>query len=164
MAHTYKIREDQLPSYAFRQIKLALYIVAPIVIISIALTGNLAVLIVFVALGIGYVLRIQYVRLLRISLLDASLAQTIDKANSNALIELGRARSRSRYNAKDEKEIMYADITKIAFKENEIQVYGKNNDFFTNNDRISIPKELENYEEIKSFFEKLSVQAGIAKS
>lgn len=161
--HTSRIKEDQAMSLAFRVMKPMLLIIGGLVLaVSIWLRQPATLFFVMLPLGLGTLMRSGYVKLIRISILENGIAQTIDKNDTNTLIEISRARNRARHNVKDEKEIAYADIKKIVFKRNDVRIIGKDYDFFTHNGSITIPRELEHYEEYRVFLEKLAVKMGIA--
>jgi hypothetical protein len=162
--HTSRIKEDQAISFAFRGMKPVLLIVGGLMIAFSILLRDVLVgtyLVVALPLGLGMLIRSGYVKTIRISILENSIAQTIDKSGTNALIEMSRARNQARHNVKDEKEIAYTGIRKIIFKKNGVRIIGKDYDFFTHNGSITIPRELEHYEEYRDFFEKLAVRMGI---
>ena len=162
--HTSRIKQDQTVAHAFRSMKPMFFIIGGLVIvlsIIIRTPVTLLGLLVLLPFSLGTLMRSGYVKLLRFSILENRITQTIDKSDTNALIELSRARNRARHNMQDEKEIAYADIKKIVFKKNDVRIIGKDYDFFTHNGSITIPRELEHYEEYRSFFKKLAAQGGI---
>ncbi|MDJ1484633.1 hypothetical protein QNI16_29310 [Cytophagaceae bacterium YF14B1] len=155
MVGTFRVREENRAAFAFRQLKtIAFILLGLIVVFSLVLRlirFDFYLLLLGGAFALGYLGRIRYVGLLRIGFLEDRILQTVDTTQSNVLIEASRARNKSRYNQNDEKEILFADIERIDFKDKDVIVYGKGSNGFSTNHKITIPCEIENYEQIKHF-------------
>ncbi len=64
--------------------------------------------------------------------------------------KVGVSRNEHRYGVKFNQTIKFNEIESTSINANEITIKSKHYDFFTSNGKISIPKEIENYEAIKS--------------
>lgn len=81
---------------------------------------------------------------------EESVSKLLDKEQLNLMNKVGVSRNEHRYGVKFNQTIKFSDIESTAIKANEIVIKSKDYDFTTGNGKISIPKEIEDYEVIKA--------------
>lgn len=81
---------------------------------------------------------------------DESISRLLDKEKINLMNKVGVSRNENRYGVKFNQTIKFSEIKSTSINANEITIKSINYDFITADGKISIPKEIENYEDIKS--------------
>lgn len=81
---------------------------------------------------------------------DESVSKNLDIEKLSLMNKIGLSRNEYRYGIKLNQTIKFSEIESTSINENEIIITSIDYDFFTSNGKISIPKEIENYEVIKS--------------
>ena len=81
---------------------------------------------------------------------EESVSKLLDKEQLNLMNKVGVSRNEHRYGVKFNQTIKFSNIESTTIKANEIVIKSKDYDFTTGNGKISIPKEIEDYETIKA--------------
>jgi hypothetical protein len=81
---------------------------------------------------------------------EESVSKTLDVEKLGLMNKIGLLRNEFRYGIRLNQTIKFSDIESTSINENEITITSIDYDFFTSNGEISIRKEIENYEAIKS--------------
>jgi len=83
----------------------------------------------------------------------------MDLSQVNPLLELFislmLARNKARHGSQDNATIHFRDIKSVDIRPEQIVIISKKNNPLTNNEKIRIPKEVENYNEFLALFEKI---------
>jgi hypothetical protein len=106
-----------------------------------------------------FLLKKEYSKTFYYYIKDDSIEFKIDLSKVNLILKLiisfMLARNKVRHGSTENTLINFENITSVELKPKEIIIISKNNSFLTNNGKIRIPKETENYLELKSVFENL---------
>lgn len=81
---------------------------------------------------------------------EDSVSKSIDKEKLNLMNKVGVSRNEFKYGMKYNETIKFTEIQSTSITKNEIKIYSIHYDFFTSEGQILLPKEVENYESIKS--------------
>lgn len=167
MNNTLKIREDKLMLCAIKEAGPRLAVVAIPMVLGGVMSAYLgeygsmvALICIFgLAVGLALLLKAQYVRTYRFEFTEEFVSLLFDTRQSNALLKLligiAESRNRRRFGGAAERKIALAAINTIAITGRGITITAKDNSLLTNNGKLLIPAELEEYEQVKLMFEKL---------
>lgn len=81
---------------------------------------------------------------------DESISRLLDKEKLNLMTKVSTSINELRYGIKFNQTIKFNEIESTSINANEIIIKSIHYDFFSSNGKISIPKEIEDYEAIKS--------------
>jgi hypothetical protein len=163
----YNIREEYIDEYVKRETKKKMRISSITLVIFLiamfAFTSSYGVhkilmpplsIVFLIILGIIYASSLSQIKniigLTYFVFSDESISRLLDKEKLNLMNKVGVSRNEHRYGVKFNQTIKFNEIESTSITSNEIIIKSKNYDFFTSNGKISIPKEIENYEVIKS--------------
>lgn len=85
------------------------------------------------------------------SITEEAISKFLDKEKLNLVNQIGIARIESKYGANFNQKIYFDEIFDTIISENEIRITSNHYNFFTNNGRIVIPKEVNDFETIKQY-------------
>lgn len=165
-----KIETKKLNQYVLRELGFRIWIIIipffiitiPAIILEKYYEFSIVTLVFVIATGVIFLLKKEYSKTFYYHITDSSIEFNTDLSKVNILLELiiafVLARNKARHGSTENTLIKFENIKSINIKPKEIIVISKNNSSLTNNGKIRISKEIENYLEIKSVFENLKIR------
>lgn len=86
---------------------------------------------------------------------EKALIKTLKTENLSLTNQLGAKRAARKYGTKHHQIIYFSEVSSIEIKKAGIDIISKNYDLWNGNGKISIPEELENYQEVLKKMENL---------
>tara|TARA_B110000211_G_C14033945_1_gene533540 strand:- start:444 stop:959 length:516 start_codon:yes stop_codon:yes gene_type:complete len=162
-----KIHQSKINQFVFRELGARIWIlIIPFLIILIAcaklqkyveLINTLAVF-MFIT-GIMFLFKREYSKTFYYQLKENSIEFNFDLKKVNLVMEFiisfMLARNKLRHGSIEGALINFDEIESVNIKSKEIVIISKHNNILTNNSKIRVPKEIEDYIEIKLIFEEL---------
>ncbi len=120
--------------------------------------GHWLILILLYVCGMTYYQRRNFAKSIVYWISNEKVAKSFDKEKMNIGNKFGMTRNERRFNAKSQQSIFRSEISKINFSTHGITIKSVDYNFFNGNGSIFIPKEIENYEQVKGQLETLKTE------